>query len=225
MVVAPAAMSRERHITCGSKNYGYNYCRIYTGGRVRLAHQLSHKACTEGSTWGYDSQGVWVDQGCRADFVVDEAYGGGWNGGYNNGYNSSHDYGSSHDKHDSNSDIGTALGVAAGVAILGALIGSTGSDSNSASNHYESRHNYHIPSWAIGTFQGHNPNYDAEVEITITPSGQVYAVADGKRLNGTFDGQTLNFAGNTFEVERSHNGFVTIQNGDYHNKVHYYRTR
>jgi hypothetical protein len=224
LTCAPAALARERHITCGSNNFGYNYCRVYTGGRVRMVHQLSHKSCIEGSTWGYDSQGVWVDKGCRADFIVDEGYNGGWNGGYNNGYNSSHDYESS-SGNDDDSDIGTALGVAAGVAILGAIIGSSGSDNDSSNTHYGDRHYNNIPSWAIGTFQGHNPDYDAEVEMTITPSGQVYAVANGVRLNGHFDGRTLNVGGNKFEVERSNNGFVTIQEGHYQNKVHYYRTR
>jgi hypothetical protein len=224
MVVVSPAAANERHITCGSLNYGYNYCRVYTGGRARIAHQISHKSCTEGDTWGYDSQGIWVDKGCRADFVVDEAYGGGWNGGYNNGYNSRHDYNSSsHQKDDDN--IGAALGVAAGVAILGAILGSAGSSNSSTNSHYEDRHDSRIPSWAIGTFQGHNRKYNSDVELTITPSGQVYTVAGGRRFNGTFNGRTLDLQGNRFEVERSGNGLTTIEEGDYNNRVHYTRYR
>jgi hypothetical protein len=221
--VSPVA-ANERHITCGSLNYGYNYCRIYTGGRARLVHQISHKPCTEGDTWGYDSQGIWVDKGCRADFVVDEAYGSGWNGGYNNGYNSRHDYSSS-SHHDDDDNIGAALGVAAGVAILGAILGSAGSSETSTNSHYEDRHNSRIPSWAIGTFQGHNSKYNSEVELTITPSGQVYTVLDGHRYNGTFDGRILRVGDASFEVERTNDGLTTIQEGDYRNKVHYYRYR
>lgn len=226
MVMPPQAVARERHITCGSQNYGYNYCRVYTGGRVRLAHQLSHKPCTEGSTWGYDSQGVWVDKGCRADFIVDEAYGTGWNGGYNSDYNSHHDYSSSSRHDDDDDNLGAALGVAAGAVILGALIGGASSSDSNSNSHYNQRHRSNIPSWAIGTFQGHNPRYDSEVELTISPSGQVYAIADGVRLNGTFDGNELIFSGNKrFEVERTHNGLTTIEEGNYKNKVHYYRYR
>ena len=226
LAMAPAAMARERHITCGSLNYGYNYCRVYTGGRVRLVHQISHKSCTEGNTWGYDSQGIWVDKGCRADFIVDESYGGGWNGGYNGGYNSYHDYNNSRPRHDDDNDnIGAALGVAAGVAILGAILGSAGSSDSSSNSHYEDRHNASIPSWAIGTFQGHNPRYNREVELTITPSGQVYAILDGRRINGTFDGRTLHLQGTRFEVERSRDGLTTIEQGNYNNRVHYSRYR
>lgn len=219
-------LARERHVTCGSHNYGYNYCRVYTGGRVRLVHQLSDKPCSEGRSWGYDSQGIWVDRGCRADFIVDEAYGHGWNGGYNNGYNSSHNYNSSsrHDNDDNN--LGAALGVAAGAAILGALIGGASSNDSNYNSHYDQRHRTNIPSWAIGTFQGHNPQHNSDVEMTIAPSGQVYAVVNGRRLNGTFNGTKLIFpGGGRFEVERTQNGLTTIQEGDYRNKVHYYRYR
>jgi len=220
MLAVPPAAANERHVTCGSKNYGYNYCRVYTGGRVRLVHQTSKKTCNEGESWGYDSQGIWVDRGCRADFIVDEAYGGGWGGNYNGGYNSHHDYNSS-SKHDDDDNIGAALGIAAGAAILGALLGGTGS----SNTHYDQRHQSNVPSWAIGTFQGYNSQRNSEVELTITPSGQVYATANGQRLNGSFDGRTLNVQGARFEVEPGNNGLTTIQEGDYHNQVHYFRVR
>ncbi len=224
MVVVPQASANERHITCGSNNFGYNYCRIYTGGRVRMVHQLSHKSCSEGDSWGYDSQGVWVDKGCRADFIVDEAYGSGWNGGSNGGYNSQHNYGSS-SRHDDDENIGAALGVAAGAVILGALLGGSGSSSGSSNSHYDQRHSSNIPSWAIGTFEGHNSQRNAEVELTIMPSGQVNATVDRRRLHGSFDGNTLHIGNTSFLVQRSNNGLTTIQDGDYNNQVHYYRVR
>jgi hypothetical protein len=227
MTMPPQALSGERQITCGSKNFQYHYCRIYTGGRVRLVNQLSHKYCDEGKSWGYDSQGIWVDKGCKADFVVDEGYGRGWNGGYNEGYNSSHDYGSSSRDDDDNNNVGAALGVAAGVAILGALIG--GSSNSSGSKDYSSyndRHRSDVPSWAIGTFQGHNSRDNTEVELTISPSGQVYAIAGGQSFNGTFNGREIIISGNNrFEVERTDNGLTTVQEGNYRNRVQYYRYR
>ena len=117
--------------------------------------------------------------------------------------------------------------MAAGVAILGAIIGGSSSSNNDSNynSHYNQRHNSSIPSWAIGTFQGHNAQYNSDVELTITPSGQVYTVLNGRRLNGSFDGRILNLQGTEFEVERSNNGLTTIQEGDYHNQVHYYRYR
>ena len=32
--------------------------------------QRSGAACQQGYSWGYDDRGVWVDHGCRADFVT-----------------------------------------------------------------------------------------------------------------------------------------------------------
>jgi hypothetical protein len=58
------------NITCASDDLRRHYCRIDTQGRVRLVNQRSGSACTQGQTWGYDNSGIWVDRGCRADFVV-----------------------------------------------------------------------------------------------------------------------------------------------------------
>lgn len=35
-----------------------------------MQHQRSKSACVQGASWGFDQQGVWVDHGCRADFIV-----------------------------------------------------------------------------------------------------------------------------------------------------------
>lgn len=90
MLALPQAFAAEQHITCGSINYGYNYCRIRTDGRARIAHQISHKPCINGDSWGYDNMGVWVDKGCRADFVVgspyNQQYGGNPASNYGGGY-------------------------------------------------------------------------------------------------------------------------------------------
>lgn len=57
-------------ITCSSDNGGRNYCRVPTGGGVRLVRQRSDAPCKQGYSWGYDRSGIWVDKGCRADFAV-----------------------------------------------------------------------------------------------------------------------------------------------------------
>jgi hypothetical protein len=66
-------------ITCASDDGRRHYCPIFTGRAARLVNQRSGSPCSLGSTWGYDRNGIWVDRGCRADFIVDT--GGGWNGG------------------------------------------------------------------------------------------------------------------------------------------------
>lgn len=51
-------------------NGGRESRRIDTSGGVKLTKRLSDKPCTLGRNWGYDRNGVWVDDGCRAEFEV-----------------------------------------------------------------------------------------------------------------------------------------------------------
>lgn len=57
-------------ITCSSNDGRRHTCPANTRGGVQLTRQISGSACTLGSTWGFDAQGVWVDRGCRAEFTV-----------------------------------------------------------------------------------------------------------------------------------------------------------
>ena len=57
-------------ITCSSDNGRRNYCAADTRRGVQLVRQRSDARCTQGYSWGYDRRGIWVDRGCRADFVV-----------------------------------------------------------------------------------------------------------------------------------------------------------
>ena len=58
-----------RWLRCESRDYQRRYCAS-NGAQVRLARQVSHAACIEGRSWGYDGRGIWVDQGCAGDFEV-----------------------------------------------------------------------------------------------------------------------------------------------------------
>lgn len=57
-------------ITCSSDNGKRNYCNIDTRGGVRMVNQRSGSPCVQNQTWGYNQTAVWVDRGCRADFIV-----------------------------------------------------------------------------------------------------------------------------------------------------------
>lgn len=57
-------------ITCSSNNGKRNYCPVDTGRNVQLTNQRSGSPCVQGQTWGWDSRGIWVDRGCRADFMI-----------------------------------------------------------------------------------------------------------------------------------------------------------
>jgi hypothetical protein len=58
-------------VQCNSYNFNTQYCPVR--GFVRgaeLIYQLSRSACIQGSTWGYDNRGIWVSNGCRANFYA-----------------------------------------------------------------------------------------------------------------------------------------------------------
>ena len=65
-----AGTSANISITCSSNGERRKNCPVNTQGGVRLVRQLSGSPCTEGNTWGYDANGIWVDRGCRAEFEI-----------------------------------------------------------------------------------------------------------------------------------------------------------
>ncbi len=86
----------SRTVRCESTNSRRIWCRVNAQGGVRIARQISHSACIEGRTWGSNDRGIWVSNGCRADFAIrsgrDYRHG---NDGYgSNDYNGSSGYSS-----------------------------------------------------------------------------------------------------------------------------------
>lgn len=76
--VAPPVPARaDSYVNCSSQNYQRNWCPVYSNGRAYLDRQYSdgRGPCIEGSTWGQDRRGIWVDRGCRARFRVQDRYG------------------------------------------------------------------------------------------------------------------------------------------------------
>jgi hypothetical protein len=62
--------SAAQTISCSSDDGKRHYCSANGSGRAQLVKQRSESACTEGYSWGSDDRGIWVDHGCRADFVI-----------------------------------------------------------------------------------------------------------------------------------------------------------
>ena len=60
-----------RAIRCESRDGRYNFCGSSGyGGRVQLRRQLSDSNCRLNVSWGTRNGGIWVDRGCRAEFVI-----------------------------------------------------------------------------------------------------------------------------------------------------------
>jgi hypothetical protein len=61
---------RAEIVTCASKIGTRQACPANTSRGVVLARSYGESACLLGKTWGYDDKGVWVADGCVADFLV-----------------------------------------------------------------------------------------------------------------------------------------------------------
>lgn len=59
-----------QNIRCESRDSGTTRCAANAYRGVQLLRQLSNSACTEGRTWGWNRNEIWVSQGCRAEFAV-----------------------------------------------------------------------------------------------------------------------------------------------------------
>ena len=57
-------------IVCESLDGHRQHCTADTSGGVRLTKRISKSGCDYKSDWGYDNNGVWVANGCRAEFRV-----------------------------------------------------------------------------------------------------------------------------------------------------------
>ncbi len=58
-------------LECASENNRYRFCRARVrGAEVRLVRKLSKSSCQYQRDWGYEADGVWVSNGCRATFQI-----------------------------------------------------------------------------------------------------------------------------------------------------------
>lgn len=58
-------------LVCESKGFAKTECPVtFQVLDARLKYGLSKASCNFGSSWGFTDTGLWVDQGCRGDFVV-----------------------------------------------------------------------------------------------------------------------------------------------------------
>lgn len=69
-VIASSDVYGDSTIRCESENGQLTRCPANTFGGVRLVRQLSSSECVLDRTWGWDRSGVWVNEGCRAEFVT-----------------------------------------------------------------------------------------------------------------------------------------------------------
>ena len=58
-------------IRCESRDGRQRFCGVPQGLRqAQIVRQLSNTRCEYNYNWGFRRDGVWVDQGCRAEFSI-----------------------------------------------------------------------------------------------------------------------------------------------------------
>jgi hypothetical protein len=66
----PAEPEPLTTVTCSSPLGGRAYCPANTSMGIVLRRSTGDAPCLLGKTWGYDDGGVWVSDGCSAEFVI-----------------------------------------------------------------------------------------------------------------------------------------------------------
>jgi Protein of unknown function (DUF3011) len=144
---------RSGTLTCNSNGYRYSYCNADTQGRVSLVREISTgNLCRQGSGWGYDDGGIWVDRGCRGEFRYGRDSGG-------------------------RNDAAIAAGVI-GAFALGAAIASSQNNpppppAQPAPPPAPVRTQL-PPAWAIGSYQAYDPDSGDIVQLVVGGGGRVY---------------------------------------------------
>jgi hypothetical protein len=66
----------EQRVRCESHDGKRNNCNANLRGyRIEDVREISRADCDIGRNFGYDDRGVWVDDGCRAEFIFTKAWG------------------------------------------------------------------------------------------------------------------------------------------------------
>jgi hypothetical protein len=69
-LVALAMASQRVKVESPDGRYRKYKVNISSGNTVRLVRQLSSSDCRKDRDWGWDRTGIWVDNGCRAEFEI-----------------------------------------------------------------------------------------------------------------------------------------------------------
>ena len=152
MLALPSKALAQSTITCESNNGNRQYCGGgFTPNQVTMQRQVSGSPCVRNQSWGVDRQGLWVDRGCRAVFLIRRTGpgwvhpgpanpwppGGNWNGGnwgnggacFYRGYNYGGDYFCMR-RGESRASLGSYGGTISSIRVFGGARVTVYNDSN-----------------------------------------------------------------------------------------------
>ena len=193
--------AQQRTIRCESSGNRQNFCRVNTDGRVTLSRELSRRRCVAWRTWGFERGGVWVRDGCRADFRVGVPRSSGGVG----------------------ASTAAVVGAGVGAAVMAAILSNRDSGGGNAPAPAPPPPAASAPpAWAVGSFRGFDPRDNIELDITVTPQGDVAGSADGKTIAGRITDGGIRIGTAEFAITEEAWGF-TARSRDSSNTLVYFR--
>jgi len=66
----PPPSGGGQRVTCASRDDRYEFCQVPGVTRAELVRQNSQTPCVLGRNWGWRGDGIWVNNGCRGEFLV-----------------------------------------------------------------------------------------------------------------------------------------------------------
>ena len=194
----PVASAARQRVTVRSNNFRYTRYDIAVRGRVELVNQISTASCNYGRSWGYDRNGIWVDNGCSAEFEVYDDYSGNNNGSRVSG------------------KTAAIVAGAAGAAILaGVLIAKSRNNNKNKQPTTVSRNDDEdtgpkekVPQWLVGTFA----NRAKQTEMGIYEDGTV-VIKQGNRdryYGNYYDGRIF-YNGLKLKIAKDRDGFTATE--------------
>lgn len=117
------------------------------------------------------------------------------------------------------SGSGAKAAAIAGAVVAGVVVGSV-----IAANKGKDHDSDPVPSWAVGTYRGYDPDERAEVELSVYPGGAVTGFVRGTTVGGRWEKDRLEVGQRRFRVERSGNGFLAIDDTGRNSRIYFART-
>ena len=205
MTMASTMAAADYKVRCESFDHKYTECPISKHGYVRLQRQHSKSPCIQGRTWDFNKRKIWVDDACKATFIVEGRH-----------------HTNDHDDHKGEK----AVAAVAGLALLAAAVKKSKDNDRDRYDDEEYHHGGHssyMPNWMLGRFKGFNPVNHTKVRLNIKEDGKVKAKVGQIELTGYINDKRLYLGNNEFRIQRAGDGFNVIEMGNRSNVVHYTR--
>ncbi len=70
---AAGALAESATVVCESKHHKRKECSIPEHSAVQIKTERSNNRCRQGHNWDYDRDRIWVDDNCKAEFLVERS--------------------------------------------------------------------------------------------------------------------------------------------------------